>query len=125
MLLEEFVANRGGFKGIAWRTGLSMLKAARPGILERGVQKLLPEYLRALDPMYVEQQARNNSDFAGYMQEHPRRAAEALISIADTRIQGASEMAKKSYARFRDGAEHEVERLIPALSELIRRNLHS
>lgn len=122
-LIEDFVADRGGLKGMAYRAGMAMIQKARPGILQRGVDKLLPLYLQALDPLYQEFAKAGGSDFAAYLQKHSKRAAEALIAVADQRITRASDSAQKYYGKFRGGADEEVRNLLPGLSKLIQKNL--
>ncbi len=118
-LIESHVANRGGLRGMSLKTGLAMVKAAKPGILERAVRKLLPEFAQALDPLYQEFSATPHRDFAAYLQQHSGRATSALLAVADTRIGQASGAAQSAYARLRSSAEAEVSAALPALSRLL------
>lgn len=53
-LLEFREQESPGFKGAALRTGLGVLKSARPDILPRAVRRLLPTFITALEPFYTE-----------------------------------------------------------------------
>ncbi len=118
-LIETHVASRSGLKGMALKTGLSMLKKAKPGILERATGYLLPEFIAALDPLYQESQ-RNKADFDAFLQKNAQRAAQALLEVADRRVEESdSNTVKSTYARMRGGAEAEVLAVMPGLSRLL------
>lgn len=122
-MMRDFIHQRGGLTGMAWRTGLAFIERARPGIVERATQKLLPEFMQALEPLYQAHGADGKS-FGAYLKSQPRLAAEALIAVADRRMeQRGSDAAQKTYRRFRNGAEAEVERLIPLMAQLIQKRL--
>lgn len=119
-LIETHVASRSGLKGMALKTGLSMLKRAKPGILERATAYLLPEFIAALDPMYQECQQGRQPDFEAYLQKHAKQATQALLKVADRQVEESdSNTVKSTYARMRGGAEAEVLAVIPGLSRLL------
>jgi len=119
-LIEDHVSSRSGLKGMALKTGLSMLKRAKPGILERATGKLLPEFIAALEPLYQEFQHSKQTQFAPFLQSHARSAADALIAVADHRVRESdSNTVKSTYARMRNDAEREVLAAVPALSHLL------
>ena len=119
-LIESHIASRSGIKGMALKTGLSMLKRAKPGILERATAKLLPEFISALDPLYQEFQRSPLSDFDAFMQKHAQSATDALLKVADQRAsQSDSATVKSTYTRMRGDAQREVLAAMPALSRLL------
>ena len=119
-LIESHIASLSGLKGMALKTGLSMLKRAKPGILERATGRLLPEFIMALDPLYQEFQRSTQSDFEAFLQKNSQRAADALLKIADQRA-GQSESAnvKSTYKRMRGDAQREILAAMPAFSRLL------
>lgn len=119
-LIEAHVASRSGLKGMALKTGLSMLKRAKPGILERATAYLLPEFVAALEPLYRDSQNGRKTSFEAYLQANAQRATEALLDVADRRVEESdSNTVKSTYARMRGGAEAEVLAVIPGLSRLL------
>src|SRR5580692_11148390 len=70
-LTEGRIAARGGLRGIAMKTSLSLLKTARPDILPRAMQILLPDFVVALDPLYQDYLAAaaadRHADFASFL----------------------------------------------------------
>ncbi len=122
-MVEQFIARRGGLKGIAYKTGYAMLKKARPGIVERATARMLPEFLNALEPLYREFQAAPTQDFGAFLQQHGGRAVRSLLGVADGRAAQASDTVRRTYDKFRDGAEDEVARLLPLFGAVITRHL--
>lgn len=118
-LIEAQVAGRGGLRGLSLKTGLSVLKAARPGILDRAVRHLLPEFARALDPLYQEFRSSSDRDFSVFLRKHSGRATQALLAVADGRVREASPTVQSAYARLRGIAESEVETALPAVARLV------
>ncbi len=120
-LVEGRVAARGGLRGIALKTGLSVLKGARPDILPRAMQALLPDFVAALDPLYQDYAAAGaRRDFASFLQQHRDRTVAALLGVTDGRAAQARNAAIKSvYARLRGGAEQEVEAALPQFAQLL------
>ena len=124
-LIEDHVGSRSGLRGMSLKTGLAMVKAARPGILDRAVRRLLPEFAQALDPLYQEFRSMPGRDFAGFLQKNSGRATAALLAVADRHIGQASAVAQAAYGKLRGSAEAEVGAALPALARLIGRSVAS
>ena len=123
-LIETHVASRSGIKGMALKTGLAMLKRAKPGILERATAVLLPEFVAALDPLYQQCRKGHEPSFERFLQKHAQDATRALLAVADRRVdESDSSTVKSTYARMRGGAEAEVLAVMPNLSQLLERYL--
>jgi hypothetical protein len=122
-LIESHVGSRPGLRGMSLKTGLAMVKAAKPGILVRAVQRLLPEFVQALEPLYREFRDTGSSDFSGYLNKHGGRATAALLHVADARIEQASPMVRSAYAKFRGSAEAEIAAALPRLARMISARL--
>ena len=122
-LTEGRIAARGGLRGIAMKTSLSLLKAARPDILPRAMQALLPDFVGALDPLYqdfVAAPAPGPQDFASFLQRRSDAAVGALLQVTDDRAARVQNAAVKSvYARLRGGAESEVGAALPDFARLL------
>jgi hypothetical protein len=120
-LTESRIAGRGGLRGTAVKTGVAVLKKARPDILQRAVQVLLPEFVGALDPLYQDYSARpGGDDFGRFLQQRSGDAVEAMLGVTDARVARVHNAAIKSvYARLRGGAEHEVGAALPEFGALL------
>lgn len=117
-LLERHVQSRGGLKGFALKAGLSLLKAKRPDILQRATNRLLPEMLAALEPLYRQFRKSSDGDFAVFLSKNAEAASGALLAVADARIANSGQAARSAYQKFRAGADDEVHLLLPALGKL-------
>lgn len=123
-MVEEYVADRSGFRGITLRTGLAAVRRKLPDAIPRTVTRLLPDFLAALEPLYEQSKARNGSDFARFLKREPALVGETMMGIADARVERSTHPALKSfYARFRSTAEHEAEELVPGLADVLARHL--
>ena len=120
-LVEGHVASRSGLRGIGLRTGLKMLKAAKPGIVERATAKLLPDFLEALDPLHQKFSQTDEKDFPAYLQRHYKTASQALIGAADRRVARANPTVQSYYEKFGKDADEHVRDLLPGLSRIVAR----
>jgi len=122
-VIEQYVANRGGIRGIGMRTALAMGKAARPDLLLRGIGHLLPDIVAALETSYA-QSLRSGSDFQTELMKNSDSVCRNLVAIADRRMAAVKNPSVKSiYKRLSGDAEVEVAALLPALAAAITKNL--
>ena len=106
----------------ATMSALGQLKAARPDILPRAMQALLPDFVVALDPLYQDYLAASDrpADFASFLQDRSDAAVDALLGVTDARAARVHNPAIKSvYARLRGGAESEVGAALPDFASLL------
>lgn len=122
-LIENHVASRSGLRGMSLKTGLAMLKKAKPGILPRATQKLLPEFVEALDPLYQTYRQDQGTDFAAFLIAQKSAAIRTLLQTTDARVAQASPTTQSVYQRLRGGAEAELTAAFPALAELLARHV--
>jgi len=123
-VVEEHVAHRPGFRGMTLRTGLAAVRRKLPDAIPRTVTRLLPDFLTALEPLQEQAKAGNGRDFARFLKREPALVGEAMMGIADARVERSTNPALKAfYARFRSTAEHEAEELVPGLADVLARHL--
>jgi hypothetical protein len=125
-LIEDRIAARGGLRGIAMKTSLSLLKAARPDMLTRAMRVLLPEFVSVLDPLYQDFAAASakdrQGDFASFLRSRSDLAVAALLGVTDARAARAQNpLVKSVYGRLRGGAESEVEAALPDFAKILSR----
>jgi len=125
-LTEGRIAARGGLRGIAMKTSLSLLKSARPDVLPRAMRALLPDFVVALDPLYQDflAAADHQTDFASFLGRRSGTAVSALLGVTDARAARAQNpLIKSVYARLRGGAESEVSAALPDFARLLSNRL--
>jgi hypothetical protein len=120
-LVDQHLAGVRGLRGIGVRTGMSLLRAAKPDLLDGALRRNAPQFIAALEPLYESFLNGSDRDFAMFLQKHREQARDALMTVADRRIAASSNTAlQAAYRRVRDSVQAEVESAVPALGSLIR-----
>ncbi len=120
-LIDAEVKDKSGISGLAIKAGYGAVKGIKPGFVESAVRDLLPEFAKALQPMYDEAKEANKP-VADFLSANSSRAAEALLAITDAKASRAkSGVAKSAYDKLRGTAKKNVEAAIPRLGKLIEK----
>ncbi len=124
-LAESRIARRRGLAATAVKSGLALLKKARPDILPRTAARILPDLLAALQPLYGRcLDDPRCSDFAAYLVANDTEAVTALLQVADSRLAASRNTTAKSvYARLRPDAELQVREALPEFGVILARYL--
>lgn len=121
-VLEAEVADKSGLGGIAIKTAFGILKSVRPGILNQLVDKLLDEFLKAVEPFYQRAIAAGKSPGA-LVEAEKSQVASALLAVTDARAARASgDTLKKTYEKLRPTAQKQVEAATPRIAGLLDRH---
>lgn len=117
-LIDEQVAAKGGMGGLAWKAAYGTVKGVNPGYIAGAIDRILPDILAALDPMWNE--GVQSGDPVGYLNQNSSRAADAVLSVTDTRIEKSNNgVVRGAYNKLRNSAKGEVETAIPALAKIL------
>lgn len=123
-LLESALSHRGGLTGMAMKTGVAMLKAAKPDVMQRGATRMLPEFARELQPLYARFQKQGGGDFSAFILKHSAEAAKVLAHSADQLMSTSQNVAAKSlYGKFRGGADKDIAAMVPQVGKLVQKYL--
>jgi hypothetical protein len=121
-LIEAEVADKGGLTGLAIKAGYKAVQGVKPGFIRQVVTDLLPEFSRALDPLYQEAKAQGHA-VTDHFNAHAPRVADALLSITDDKAKRAkSAMVKGTYDKLRGTAKKSVEAAVPRLAAMIEKH---
>ena len=121
-LVDSEVADKSGLSGIAIKAGYGAVKGIKPGFIKQAVSDLVPEFARALDPLYTEARAKSEP-LGAYFAKHASRAAEALLAITDGKAERSKHaLVKGTYGRLRGTAKKNVEQAMPRLGLLIEKH---
>lgn len=119
-LVESEVSAKKGLSGAAIKTGYKVVKTLKPGMVSNVVDKLLPEWADALQPIY-DANEQDTDRFCGYLKDHPGETADALLSVTDARAEGVdNKTIKKTYERLRGSAKDNVVAAVPGLASALR-----
>lgn len=120
-LIDEEVKDKGGISGLAIKAGYGAVKGIKPGFVEGAVEDLLPEFAKALEPLYAEAQGAGKG-ISDFFSGNASRVADALLSITDAKAARAkSGVAKGAYDKLRGSAKKNVEQAVPRLGKLIEK----
>jgi hypothetical protein len=120
-LIDAEVKDKGGISGLAIKAGYSAVKGIKPGFVEKAVEDLIPEFAKALDPIYADAKSQNKP-VGDFFSSNKARVADALLSITDAKAARAkSGVAKGAYDKLRGSAKNNVEAAVPRLGKLIEK----
>jgi hypothetical protein len=121
-LIDAEVADKGGLGGFAIKAGYNAVRGIKPGFVRQVVTDLLPEFARALDPIYQEAKS-SGQGVRAHFNANPSRVADALLSITDEKAKHAkSGMVKGTYEKLRGSAKKNVEAAVPRLAAMIEKH---
>jgi hypothetical protein len=121
-LIDAEVADKGGFTGFAIKAGYRTVQGIKPGFVRQVVTDLLPEFARALDPLYQEARTAGQGVREHFSANAPR-VADALLTITDEKARRAkSGMVKGTYDKLRSSAKKNVEAAVPRLAAMIEKH---
>ena len=121
-LIDSEVKDKSGISGLVIKAGYGTVKGIKPGFVEKAVDDLLPEFAKALDPIYADAKSQNKN-VADFFASNAGRVADALLAITDGKAQRTkSGVVKATYDRLRGTAKRNVEAAVPRLGKLIEKH---
>ena len=96
-LIDAEVADKGGLTGLAIKAGYKTVQGVKPGFVRNVVSDLLPDFAKALEPLYQEAKAIGAKVTDHFVGNTPR-VADALLSVTDDKAKRAkSGLVKGTY----------------------------
>jgi hypothetical protein len=121
-VLDAEVADKSGLSGMAVKGAFKVVKGIQPGFLRTVVDKLLDDFLEALNPIYQEA-VEQGSPPGKHLESNAGRVADALLGITDARAERADrQVVKKTYEKLRPSAKKHVEAAAPRLGAMLERH---
>lgn len=118
-LIDAEVKDKGGISGLAIKAGYGAIKGVKPGFVKHVITDLLPEFARALDPMYQEAK-QAGKPVADFFAGRSSDVAEALLALTDEKAQHSkNSLVRGTYDKLRGTAKKNVEAAVPRLGKLI------
>lgn len=125
-LIDAEVQSKSGLSALAIKAGYKLVAAIRPSMVSDVVDRLLPEFAGAIEPIFVESREQAGRSvlplpdvFSARLTDDPVRVAGALLSVTDRRAAKASGPLRKTYDRLRDSAESHVRAAVPSLARAL------
>jgi hypothetical protein len=117
-LMDEQVATKKGISGLAIKTAYRALKGLGPGYISRALQGLLPQALRAVEPMWEE--GAQAGDPVTHLSQNREQTAEILLGVTDTKISNAqNKIVIAAYKQVRKFVKGDIEEAVPGLAKII------
>lgn len=123
VLVEQAVDKQSGMTGTALRTALKGAKKVSDGVVERGVNRVLPDIVSELEPLWRDFEAAGAADFGAYLGEHSEQATAALLSVADRHRDGLPGPISKLYSSLREKAEKLLTPELPDLGAVMQKHV--
>ncbi len=123
-LIEQEVADKGGFTGLAVKAGYKVVRGIRPGMIAMALDNLLDDFCAQVDPFHERFQASGEKDVRAFFVRNGNAIAQALLSITDGRARRADHrVMKAAYEKLRPEAVRHVTAAMPRLADLVRRHV--
>lgn len=120
-LIDEEVGAKGGLSGLAVKAGYAAVKGIKPGFIAEVVDKLLPEFATAIDPVWVD--AKKEPNPVSSFTNQKSRVADALLAVTDAKSKNAkSALVRGTYEKLRGSAKKNVEEAVPRLGALLAKH---
>ena len=117
-LIDEQVSAKSGLSGLGLKDAYAAVNGIKPNYIAGAIEALLPETLVALDPIWSE--GIQTGTPAEYLIQNRSRAADAVLSITDARIETSQRaLVRSSYKKLRKSVKNDVEEAIPGLARII------
>lgn len=121
-LIDQQVSAKKGMGGMAMKAAYGTVKGIGAGYISGAVERLLPEVLSALDPMWAE--GVEAGDPVAHLTDHQAQTADRVLSVTDTRAEKTSNGVIRSvYSNFRKSVKGDVESAVPGLAQIIGQRL--
>lgn len=126
-LVDDEVASKSGFSGLAIKAGYKVVQAVKPGFVQDALDGLLDDFVRRLEPFYAQHRDLNGGDpkaFADFLGKRRGEVADALLGITDDRARRAKNPTVKSaYDKLRPQAKKHVEEAVPRVGRTLSMHL--
>jgi hypothetical protein len=121
-IVDEEVASRGGFQGVALRAGYAAFRRLRPGIVGVALDRLLPLFAPVIDRHW--EAAVASGDAEGWFAREADAIADGLLSVTDAVSHRISNpMALALYRSLRGQARPHVAAGVTRIPPLMRKHL--
>jgi hypothetical protein len=117
-LIDQQVAAQGGISGLGLKAAYGAVKGIDPSYISGAIQRLLPDALTALDPIWDEGVLAG--DPVQHLIENRSRTADRLLSLTDAKVERTNRaMVRGAYGKLRNAAKGYVENAVPGLAEIL------
>lgn len=117
-LMDEQVSSKSGVSGMAIKATYRVVKGISTDYIPGAIQRLLPEVIRALEPMWEE--GMQSGDPVRYLTQNGEMTADAILSVTDAKIERArNKLICTSYNKLRKSVKSDITAAVPGFAEIL------
>jgi hypothetical protein len=117
-LMDEQVAAKSGLSGLALKATYGVVKGVGPSYIPEAIERLLPEALTALDPIWNE--GVQTGDPVQHLTQNRSQTADRLLSVTDARIEKSkNNIVRGAYSKLRKSVKSDIEEAVPSLARIL------
>lgn len=123
-LVNTTVSSQKGITGIALKGAVATAQKLDAQIVNKGINKMLPELIEALNPQWEAFQTSGETDFGAYLEGRQDEVADSILVVADRNAEAINVPAlAKTYKALRGKAAGIVKPQIPAIGNIIQKHM--
>lgn len=123
-LVNTTVSSQKGITGIALKGAVATAQKLDAQIVNKGINKMLPELIEALNPQWAAFQTSGETDFGVYLDGRQDEVADSILVVADRNAENINVPAlAKAYKALRGKAAGIVKPQVPAIGNIIQKHM--
>jgi hypothetical protein len=123
-LIDGQVAAKGGISGLALKATYGVVKGVDANYIPGAIQRLLPEAIAALDPLWDE--GVQTGDPVAHLTQNCDRTADTLLGVTDAKIQRVKNgLICSSYSKLRKSVKGDIAAAVPGLAQIIGKHVQT
>lgn len=124
ILMDRQVSAKSGISGLALKAAYSVVKGVSADYIPGAIQRLLPEAISALDPMW--DQGIQAGDPVAHLTQNSDLTADTILSVTDAKIQRTSNgLISSSYNKLRKSVKGDIAAAVPGLAQILGKHANT
>jgi hypothetical protein len=117
-LMDEQVSSKSGVSGMAFKATYRVVKGLSANYIPGAIQRLLPEAICALEPMW--EKGIQSGNPVSYLTENSELTADTILSVTDAKIQRVRNgLICTSYNKLRKSVKGDISAAVPGFAEIL------
>ena len=122
-LMDEQVAAKSGVSGMAFKATYRVVKGLSSDYIPGAIQRLLPEAISALEPMWEEGLV--SGDPVAFLTQNSELTADTILSVTDAKIQRVkSKLICTSYSKLRKSVKSDISAAVPGFAGILSKHVN-